>query len=282
MESHQRRGGPHEEPHDDFWDEDSPTQHVDQVNLGDADAADPALDDERPEFVPYEPTEPEPASGNTKTSPWTVIGAILAAIVAVGAGVWSYSALKDNADEASSASTATSTVVVSQDPATEEEQPPADDEEASETEEPEPVTNAPEQTRSAPTMVTFDEGQGVDPVRPDEPESGRPQPPQPRPSQDQRGQANSSRAPEGALQCAANVNWRVFSTTGNGGCGNAEEVAVAMAPHSGSGQNSIEVPLPTQEGQRPASAKCTLVGDNSYECQARGVKVFLEDRPVRD
>lgn len=276
MESHQRRGGPHEEPHDDFWDEDPPTQHVDAVG------ADPVLDDERPEFVPYEPEKPEAASGNTKTSPWVIIGAILAAIVAMGAGVWAYSAFKDNADDASSESAATSTVVVSQDPATEEEQPPADDEEASETEEPAPVTNEPEQTRSAPTMVTFDEGQSVEPVRPDAPEPGRPQISQQRPSQDQRGEGNSSRAPESALQCAANVNWRVFSTTGNGGCGNAEEVAVAMAPHSGSGQDTIEVPLRAQEGQRPASAKCTLVGDNSYECQARGVTVFLEDRPVRD
>ncbi|MDO5512847.1 hypothetical protein [Corynebacterium sp.] len=95
-------------------------------------------------------------------------------------------------------------------------------------------------------------------------------------------EAPTFRAPEQAVQCAANVHWRIFRATDQTSCAFAENVAIAMAPHAGANSSQdIEAASPvTGQSYRMT---CRSEGGNSYTCRGGdNAVVVLEDRAVRD
>lgn len=90
------------------------------------------------------------------------------------------------------------------------------------------------------------------------------------------------RAPSGAEQCAANVNWRIFRATGATSCGFAENVAIEMAGNSGQPEaHTVRVESPAT-GQT-YTMSCAPEDGNSFTCRGGdNAVVVLEDRAVRD
>ncbi|QGU04498.1 hypothetical protein [Corynebacterium comes] len=90
------------------------------------------------------------------------------------------------------------------------------------------------------------------------------------------------RAPDSAVQCAANVNWRIFRANDQTSCGLAEAVAVEMAAYSGERGSALITARSPVTGQNYEMA-CTGQGGNSFVCEG-GDKavVVLEARSVRD
>lgn len=90
------------------------------------------------------------------------------------------------------------------------------------------------------------------------------------------------RAPDHAVQCAANVNWRIFRASDRTSCGFAENVALAMGPHAGSDTTHEVVVISPVTGQNYRMI-CQAEGGNSYTCRGGDdAVVVLEDRGVRD
>lgn len=90
------------------------------------------------------------------------------------------------------------------------------------------------------------------------------------------------RAPDQAVQCAANVNWRIFRANDRTSCGLAEAVAVEMAPHSGE-PDSVGVTARSPVTGGDYEMVCTQQGGNSFVCEGGdGAVVILEARSVRD
>lgn len=90
------------------------------------------------------------------------------------------------------------------------------------------------------------------------------------------------RAPDSAVQCAANVNWRIFRANDRTSCGLAEAVAVEMAPYSGEpGSALVTAHSPVTGGDYEMA--CAAQGGNSFVCEGGdNAVVILEDRSVRD
>ena len=90
------------------------------------------------------------------------------------------------------------------------------------------------------------------------------------------------RAPDSAVQCAANVNWRIFRANDRTSCGLAEAVAVEMAPYSGApGSVLVTAHSPVTGGDYEMA--CAAQGGNSFVCEGGdNAVVILEDRSVRD
>lgn len=90
------------------------------------------------------------------------------------------------------------------------------------------------------------------------------------------------RAPDFAVQCAANVNWRIFRANDRTSCGLAEAVAVEMAPYSGEpGSALVTAHSPVTGGDYEMA--CAAQGGNSFVCEGGdNAVVILEDRSVRD
>ena len=90
------------------------------------------------------------------------------------------------------------------------------------------------------------------------------------------------RAPDSAVQCAANVNWRIFRANDRTSCGLAEAVAVEMAPYSGEpGSALVTARSPVTGGDFEMA--CAAQGGNSFVCEGGdNAVVILEDRSVRD
>lgn len=90
------------------------------------------------------------------------------------------------------------------------------------------------------------------------------------------------RAPDHAVQCAANVNWRIFRASDRTSCGFAENVALAMGPHAGSDTTHELTVISPVTGQNYRMT-CQAEGGNSYTCRGGdNAVVVLEDRGVRD
>ena len=90
------------------------------------------------------------------------------------------------------------------------------------------------------------------------------------------------RAPDDAVQCAANVNWRIFRANDHTSCAFAENVAIAMAGNAGDDTaHEVRVNSPVT-GQNYAMS-CYPQGDNTFICEGGdNAVVILEDRAVRD
>lgn len=86
------------------------------------------------------------------------------------------------------------------------------------------------------------------------------------------------RAPASAQQCAANVNWRIFSATEVTSCPFAENVAITMKPHAGSAvahQIQVWSPVTGQEYR----VDCQPMGQGSFRCEGGAdARVLLEHR----
>lgn len=170
---------------------------------------------------------------------------LLAALVlgAVVLGVWMYNALlRGDVPEEGPAAAPTTTSTAAMAPAT--------------------TTSSP---ASAPTTTVTSTVTPTTPTTAPEPE------PEP-----------AYRAPDSAVQCAANVNWRIFRANDRTSCGLAEAVAVEMAPYSGEpGSALVTARSPVTGGDYEMA--CAAQGGNSFVCEGGdNAVVILEDRSVRD
>lgn len=85
-------------------------------------------------------------------------------------------------------------------------------------------------------------------------------------------------APEDALQCAANVNWRIYAGTAATSCPFAENVAVAMAGNAGT-TTSHRVAVHSPVTSREYQVSCTTEGGGSFTCRGgQGAEIILEHR----
>ncbi|WKD59375.1 hypothetical protein [Corynebacterium caspium] len=93
---------------------------------------------------------------------------------------------------------------------------------------------------------------------------------------------SAAQAPQQAVQCAANRNWRIFSVNEYTSCGFAENTAIEMAELTDAGYPvEIQVISPATAGRYVVT--CTPVGEGSFSCQGGdGAYVFLEARSIRD
>ncbi|GAB3690748.1 hypothetical protein [Corynebacterium nasicanis] len=90
------------------------------------------------------------------------------------------------------------------------------------------------------------------------------------------------RAPDYAVQCAANVTWRIFRATDQTSCGFAENVAVAMRPHAGS-TTAHELTVHSPVTGQNYRMTCVPEGDSSFTCRGGdNAVVVLEAREIRD
>lgn len=148
-------------------------------------------------------------------------------------------------------------------PATAEALPQEDAGEAPEPESPadlpEPAPVEVEETAPEPPP-----GPAVEPAAAREPETTEPAP--------------DFRAPEHAQQCAANVNWRIYSATEATSCPFSENVAIAMADKAGTDQPaSIRADSPVTG--RSYEMRCAPEGAGSFTCRGgQGAVVVLEHR----
>lgn len=86
------------------------------------------------------------------------------------------------------------------------------------------------------------------------------------------------RAPGEALQCAANVNWRIYAGTEATSCPFAENVAIAMAGNAGT-TTSHQVAAHSPVTSREYQVSCTTEGGGSFTCRGgQGAEVILEHR----
>lgn len=206
----------------------------------------------------YHPPSRQPRRGGSGVA----IGVLaLLVVVAVGLGLWMYNAFlggdseENPAAAASESSSAPETV----------------------------TTTVPPATSTEPETVTTT----VDPPTTESPE---PEPePEPEPAPEPEVvtvtptiSPGTYRAPDSAVQCAANVNWRIYRANDQTSCGFAESVAVQMSPYAGlPGSAQIEARSPVT-GQDYVM-NCLTQGDNSYVCQGgNNAVVILESRSVRD
>lgn len=89
-------------------------------------------------------------------------------------------------------------------------------------------------------------------------------------------------ASEDMVQCAANVNWRIFRGPDRTSCGFAENVAISMGPHSVSAA-SQEVTVTSPVTGQNYRMTCHHEGEGSYTCRGGDdALVVLEARHVRD
>lgn len=85
-------------------------------------------------------------------------------------------------------------------------------------------------------------------------------------------------APGDALQCAANVNWRIYAGTTATSCPFAENVAIAMAGNAGT-TTSHQVAAHSPVTSREYQVSCTTEGGGSFTCRGgQGAAVILEHR----
>lgn len=199
----------------------------------------------------YYPPSGQPRRGGSGVA----IGLLaLLVVVAVGLGVWMYNAfLGGDSEETPAAASESSSA-------------------------PEAVTSTvPPTTSTEPETVTTT----VDPPTTESPE------PEPEPEPEvvtvtPTISPGAYRAPDSAVQCAANVNWRIYRANDQTSCGFAESVAVQMSPYAGlPGSAQIEARSPVT-GQ-DYLMNCLAQGDNSYVCQGGdNAVVILESRSVRD
>lgn len=85
-------------------------------------------------------------------------------------------------------------------------------------------------------------------------------------------------APENALQCAANVNWRIYAGTAATSCPFAENVAIAMAGNAGT-TTSHRVAVHSPVTSREYQMSCTTEGGGSFTCRGgQGAEIILEHR----
>ncbi|MDO5668937.1 MAG: hypothetical protein Q4G50_02925 [Corynebacterium sp.] len=178
------------------------------------------------------------------------LAVVLLALLFLGAvalGVWMYNAFLRSDQEPAPTAAPTPTTVVTVTPTTTSDRPTTTVTSTSEPEpEPEPTTE--ETTTEEPTT-----------------------PPPP-----------AYRAPDDAVQCAANVNWRIFRANDQTSCAFAENVAIGMAGHAGDDTaHEIRVNSPVT-GQNYLMS-CYPQGDNTFICEGGDqAVVILEDRAVRD
>lgn len=204
---------------------------------------------------PSSPSSPPPRRGSSGVA----IGLlVLLVAIAAGLGLWMYNVFLADDDEqtptaaAPESSSAPETVTVTAEPTTTESPEPAPEPEP----EPEPAPEPAPEPEPAPTPEVVTVTATVSP--------------------------GGYRAPDSAVQCAANINWRIYRANDRTSCGFAESVAGQMSPYAGlPGSAQIEAYSPVT-GQAYVM-NCITQGAKSYVCQGGdNAVVILESRSVRD
>ncbi|WIM68757.1 hypothetical protein QP027_05055 [Corynebacterium breve] len=222
-----------------------------------------------PEFVQHETTA---ASARRSTGFWPIFLGAVGVVGALALGIWGYSWFAEQEND-NNAAPMTTTRVIAPEPAS--SLPNATSSSASFTTTALPTKFATPTRAAAHTTITFEstESQSTS-------VTSEPTPSSVGTTSTSVSEEYTFRAPENAVQCAANVNWRIF-TSGQDECGFAKDVAIAMAGNSGiDGQH--EVVVDKQSSGEQATVTCAWEGANSYTCNGGGATVVLEDRAVRD